>query len=198
MCRNCVCTILLMLMVLGFATTCYAFDGKRQGFVLGGGFGTGLTSFTQTLEYLGYVETSERENKLPVVTNFVIGGGFTNTFVLYYLNRVSWFSIENAYGDNVIIATGITGVGCTYYFNPKAPSPLIKTGIGLSAWSAPFEEGSDYWWGFGFLFGAGYEFSPHWSIEGDIAIGWPSITEMGLTARSNVFSLHITFNGLAY
>ena len=196
--RSCVSAVLLILFVSGLATTVTAFDGKRQGFVLGGGFGSGLTSFTQTVEYLGFEETSERENKLPVVTNFVIGGGFTNTFVLYYLNRVSWFSIENVYGDNVIIATGVNGVGCTYYFNPKAPSPLIKAGLGISAWSTPFESNTDYWWGFGFLFGAGYEFSPHWSVEGDVSMGWPSTTDMGITARSNVFSLHVTFNGLAY
>lgn len=166
--------------------------------MLGGGFGSGLTSFTQTVQYLGEVITSERENKLPVVTNFIIGGGFSNTLLVYYLNRVSWFSIENVFGENVIIATGVNGAGLTYYLNPKAPSPLIKAGLGVSAWSLPFESNADYWWGIGFLCGAGYEFSRHWSIEADIAMGWPSITEAGMTFRSNVFSLHITFNGLAY
>jgi len=196
--RNYINTTLLILLVSCFITHGAAFDGKRRGFILGGGLGTGLTSFTQTVEYLGIAVTSDRENKLPVVTNFIIGGGLSNTLLLYYLNRVSWFSIENAYGNRVIIAAGITGLGLTHYFNRKAPSALIKGGLGLSSWAAPFESDADFWWGFGFLFGAGYEFTPHWSIEADVVMGWPSTQEMGLEVRSNVFSLQITFNGLAY
>ena len=189
---------LLLLFVSGFITHCYGFDGKRGGFLLGGGIGPGYTSFTQTIEYLGFEETSDRENKLSVITNFMLGGGVSDNMLVYYVNRVSWFSIENVFMENVIIIAGMSGLGLTYYFSPKAPSGLIKGAFGLSTWAAPFEEGSEYWLGIGFMFGLGYEFSPHWSIETDVFFGSPSDEEMGLKATSNIFSLQLTFHGIAY
>lgn len=176
----------------------FAFNGKRKGFILGGGLGTGLTSFTQTVEIMNVETTSDRENRLPLVTSFVIGAGINNKFMLYYYNKVSWFSIENVLGDDVVISSGVGGLGITYYLEPKAPSVFIVGGAGASSWSAPFESDTDYWWGPGFMLGAGYEFSPHWSIEADVALGWPSYEEGGTAARSNVFSLMVAFNGLAY
>ncbi len=189
---------MLVFLFSAFITPAFAFDGKRQGFILGGGLGTGLTSFTQTIEFMDEEVTSDRENKLPLVTSFVIGGGLSPNVLLYYFNKVSFFSIENVLGDNVAIASGVGGLGVTYYLTPKAPCAYFMGGLGGATWSAPFEEDGDWWYGFGTMFGAGYEFSPHWSIEADVAFGWPSDEEMGIKATSNVFSLMVTFNGIAY
>lgn len=196
--RNFIIPTLVVFTLSSFITHGFAFDGKRQGFILGGGFGTGFTSFTQTVEFMDEEITSDRESKLPFITSFIIGGGLSPNVLLYYFNKVSFFPIENVFGDNVAIASGVGGLGVTYYFSPKAPSAFLAGGLGGATWTAPFESDSDWWFGFGTLFGAGYEFSPHWSIEADVALGWPSDEEMGIKATSNVFSLMVTFNGLAY
>jgi len=159
---------------------------------MGGGLGAGITSFTATVDYFGMQLTSDRETKFSVVTNFLIGGGVSQNMLLYYLNKVSWFST----GDEIAIF-GLTGLGMTYYLQPKAPSPLLKAGLGFSSFMAPFESYEDYW-GFGFSLGAGYELSPHWSIEADLVMGWPSYSELGASVTVNTFSMQIGFNGVAY
>lgn len=196
--RKFIIPTLLVFILSGFITHGFAFDGKRQGFILGGGLGTGLTSFTQTVEFMGEEITSDRETKLPLVTSFIIGGGLSPNVLLYYINKVSFFSIENVFGNSVAIASGVGGLGVTYYFSPKAPSAFLASGLVAASWAAPFEEGTEWWFGPGILFGAGYEFSPHWSIGADVAFGWPSDEEFGIKATSNVFSLMVTFNGIAY
>jgi hypothetical protein len=193
MCRNCVCTMLLILLILGFITTGSAFDGKREGFIIGGSVGAGITSYTGTIDYLDIQITSDRETEFSVITNFMIGGGVSKNLLLYYTNKVSWFST----GDEIAIF-GLSGLGLTYYLEPKAPSPLLKAGLGFSSFLAPFEPEYEDYWGFGFSLGAGFELSPHWSIEADLVMGWPSYDELGVSLTLNTFSVQIGFNGVAY
>jgi len=189
---------LIACLTLCVATSASAFDGNRKGFILGGGLGLGLTSFTQTVEFMGMSTTSDRENKFAVMTDFKIGYGATEQVLVYYTNKVSWFSLENVYGDNVIIVNGVGGVGMTYFFQPVTPSPYIMGGLGLSTWNAPFEEGSEAWYGFGLAVGAGYEFSRHYSIEVNLTWGEPGKEVGGVKASSNALSLMVTINALAY
>ncbi len=191
---------LIACLTLCLATGASAFDGNRKGFILGGGLGLGLTSFTQTLEYtiMDTSTTSDRENKFAVMTDFKIGFGATEQVLVYYTNKVSWFSIENVYKDNVTIANGLGGVGVAYYFKPTGPSPYISGGLGLSTWMLPFESDADTWTGFGLVVGGGYEFSPHYSIEGNLVWGEPGKEEGGLKASSNALSLTVTIKALAY
>jgi hypothetical protein len=55
--------VLVGCIVLSTATGVEALDAKRKGFIIGGGIGLGMTSFTQELEYGAASETSSRENK---------------------------------------------------------------------------------------------------------------------------------------
>ncbi|MEW5993571.1 MAG: hypothetical protein AB1744_04155 [Candidatus Zixiibacteriota bacterium] len=185
-------------LIVAFTSGVTAFDGNRKGFILGGGLGLGLDSYTQTVEAPDMKATSDRENKFAFMTDFMIGAGASEQVLIYYFNKVSWFSLENVLGENVTIANGVGGAAVRYYFNLTAPSPYVFGGIGLSTWDAPLEEGSDAWYGFGLMFGGGFEFSPHWSVEGDIMWGKPSKEESGVEASSNAISLRMTFGGLAY
>lgn len=189
---------LIACLTLCIATGASAFDGNRKGFILGGGLGLGLTSFTQTLEFPDTSVTSDRENKFAVMTDFKIGYGATEQVLVYYTNKVSWFSLENVLGENVIIVNGVGGVGMTYFFQPVAPSPYILGELGLSIWNAPFEEGSEAWYGFGLAVGAGYEFSRHYSVEVNLTWGKPGKEVGGVKASSNALSLMVTINALAY
>jgi hypothetical protein len=190
--------VIIACLTLGIATSASAFDGQRKGFILGGGIGPGLTSYTQTIETPLGDTTSDRENKFGLQTNFVIGLGVTEQVLVYYSNRVSWFSFENALGNNVTITNGLGGVCVAYYFQPVAPSPYINGTLGLSMWDAPFEEGAEAWYGFGVGIGGGYEFARHYSVEADLFWGKPGKEESGIKASSNALTIRVTINALAY
>jgi len=189
---------LIACLTLCIATGASAFDGNRKGFILGGGLGLGLTSFTQTVEVYGVSVTSDREDKSAIMTDFKIGFGASDQVLIYWSSKVSWFSIENVYGNNVTIANGFGGVGVTYYFQPAAPSPYIQGGVGFSTWSLPFEEGTDTWIGGGLSLGGGYEFSRHWSVEGDLVFGKPGDEVYGIEVYSSTFTIRVTINAVAY
>jgi hypothetical protein len=180
------------------STSSFAFDGHRKGFVLGFGAGPAMTSFTQTVSLGAQSVTGDRENKMGLATDFRIGAGVTEQFSLYYVNRVSWFSLDNALGKTVTIANSVGLLGATYYFQPVCPSPYIHGLLGLASWDTPFESGSEAWTGMGLGGGIGYELAPHWSLEGSVNYGIPSRTIEGLKATTNAVSIHLTVNALAF
>jgi len=124
--------ILALTVTVFTAASVSAFNGERKGFVLGFGIGPGYTNFSQEV---GGIE-SDSEGKLSFVTDFRIGGGFNEQFLLYYENRVSWFKttvVDHLWYDpvtedfyttetDVTIAHGIGLVGISYYFKPEVPS----------------------------------------------------------------------------
>lgn len=68
-------TVLLVIafLTLALISDADAFDGNRKGFILGGGLGLGVTSFTQTVGGFGPRLTLERGRKLGLQTSFRIG-----------------------------------------------------------------------------------------------------------------------------
>jgi len=201
-------TLLVLTAVIVTATSVCAFNGERKGFVLGFGIGPGYTNFSQEL---GGIE-SDSEGKASIVTDFKIGGGFNEQFLLYYENRLSWFKltvVDEVYYDpfadevtftetDVTIAHGIGLVGMSYYFKTEAPSFYVLGSVGVSSWSAPFETNSDMWVGFGISAGVGYEFAKHWAIEGTLNYGNPSTDQFTSDATTTAFSALFTISALAY
>lgn len=187
-----------LVLILCVTTVAQAFDGERQGFILGAGVGAGLTSYTQTASYLSLSETSDRENAFGIMSDFKIGYAPNDVMEIYWMSKVSWFGMENAFGSDVTIANGIGGLGVTYFFQPTAPSAFVSGGIGFSSWMAPFEEGAEAWYGIGVSAGAGYEFTPHWYIEGNVCWGNPSTEEYGIDLSTNSLSAKITLNVIGY
>jgi len=207
--RGIVLLLVLTAMVVA-ATSVFAFDGKRKGFIIGFGLGPGYTNFSQEVEGV----ESDSEGKVSIVSDFKIGYGFNEQFLLYYENRVSWFKMtslidcwydpweEQLYCSekDVTIAHGIGLVGMSYYFQTEAPTFYLLGSVGVSTWSVPFETDSgDAWVGFGISGGGGYEFTKHWSIEGTLNYGNPSTTDQyGFDATTKAFSVLFTITGLAY
>lgn len=203
-----VVTLVVLTAVIVTATSACAFNGERSGFILGFGLGPGYTNFSQEA---GGTE-SDSEGKMSIVSDFKIGGGFNEQFLLYYENRVSWFkmtAIDEAYYDpysneitftekDVTIAHAVGLVGMSYYFKTEVPSFYALGSIGVSTWSAPFETNSDTWVGFGISGGVGYEFAKHWSVEGTLNWGNPSTDVLDGTVTTKVFSVLFTISGLAY
>lgn len=197
--KNSILMLLVLAFVVALAMPAMGFDGQRKGFILGGGLGFGMTSFSQTLEYGGLKSTSDTENKGAFITNFKIGFASDEQIEFYYASKVTWFGITNVYDENVTVANGLNAFGMTYNLKPAFPTYFITGGIALATWDLPFEDPApDTWTGFGLYVGGGYEFAKHYSVELDLLYGNPGDSQAGLRISSSALSFALTINALAY
>jgi hypothetical protein len=205
--KKSICLIQIALITLCLFVNADAFNNKRKGFILGGGLGLGLTSLQQTvtIDWLDEATESERENKFGFMTNFKIGYAPSDIFEIYFAWKDSWFGskiyrlLGDSMGEDVTMASGLWGLGVTYYFKPEAPSYFITGGFGLSTLSLPFESHSDTKEGGGLFAGAGYEFRPHFNVELDLIWGRPEDFKLfGIQSHTSVLSVALTVNALAY
>lgn len=197
--KKCLFMLFVVSVIIWSAKPGFSFDGRRQGFILGGGLGFNLTTYTQTVEGFGVGITSDRENTGAFSTNFKIGFAPNEQTEVYYISRVSWFGFTNAFGDDVTMAFGLGGIGITHNLQPIVPTFFVTGGLGYSSWSLPFEDNApDAWYGFGIYGGGGYEFARHYNVEFVIGYGNPSDSEGGVTARTNGIVFKLTVNALAY
>ena len=114
----------------------------------------------------------------------------------------------------VWIATGLLGLGVSYYLGPTSPF-YVMGAAGVSTWTAPFEDDdwlSPYkskaqtWFGYGALAGFGWEFMKHWCLEATAMWGAPGEegsllsggTEYDVKVTSNVASFTVMVTGIAY
>ena len=171
--------------VIVTATSVFALDGTRKGFVIGIGVGPGMTSYT--------IGNSDRESKFALASDFKIGAGISEKLLVYYVSRVSWFS-HDLPTETVTAANGIGLVGSSYYFKTDVPSFYVLGSVGLSSWSYPFESTSDTWTGLGVSVGAGYEFAKHYAAEATVNWGNPGSDNVDVDA----LSFMVTVGVLAY
>jgi hypothetical protein len=157
--------VAVAMLFLASAVQVWAFDGQRKGFILGGGLGLGITSFT---EELGPFST-DRENKFSFMTDFKIGYAPTEQVEIYYSSKVAWFDYFG-----ITAAHGYGTAAVSYYLVPQSPTFFLSGGLGFSSISAPFESNSDSDIGFGFFVGGGYEFIRHFAVEVDLMYGQPT------------------------
>lgn len=173
---------LLVVMALGSTETAFAFNGERQGFLLG--LGVGASSYT----------IENRDGKTGLETDLKIGYGYTNQFQVFYTNKVNFGSAE---GDYSLQMHGLTGIGANYYFNPLAPSFFVGGGVGLATHnfiSSDSEHDSISDSGAGVYISGGYEFARHWNVE--LSIVRDSI-DYDRGSRS-AMTFMVTVNALAY
>ncbi len=201
--RTSAIVLVALVVILCSTTVVSAFDGERQGFILGIGVGTGLTSYAVTGSQEvdgGHISvTLDRENEFPIMSDFKIGYAPNDLVEIYWMNKVSWFGVDGGYGDDFTVANGLGGLGVTYFFKPVAPSAFVTGGIGFSSWAYPLEDNPpDPWYGIGLSVGGGYEFAPHWYVAGDVCWGKPSTEESGYDFSTNALSLNLTINVIGY
>jgi hypothetical protein len=128
--------------------------------------------------------------------------------MIFWMSKVAWFKEEIVIYDETsavplgtesfTVSSGVGGAGISYYFQPEGPSAYLTGGIGFSSWAMPFEDNSTSYYGSGIALGAGYEFSKHWSIEGNVTFGDPNEEEMGAKFTINARAFRITLNVLGY
>ncbi len=191
--------VLLVAALVGImAVGAAAFDGQKKGFLLGGGLGAGMISYTQTVEYGGLSITSDRENKGAFNTDFKIGWGINEKTEIFYTSKVTWFGVDNPIGDNVTFADGLYGIGVAHSFRAWIPTWFVTGGLAMSTWTAPFESNSNTWSGLGLYLGTGYEFARHYNVEFDVIYGNPGDSEGGMKASASSTTFRATINALAY
>jgi len=147
--------LLSALLAAALATsTANAFDEHRKGFLVGIGAGATINK-TKATE----ADFSIKETNAGFATSFKIGYGFTNEFLLYYVNDVSWHSYKNS--DDTYISA-LTGIGVSFYFDKKKPF-YVMGAIGVGTYGNLSLE--TYKRGAAYSLGLGYEIIPHLNVE---------------------------------
>jgi opacity protein-like surface antigen len=173
----------ICIVVLQYSNS-FSFDGERNGFILGGGIGTGyLINVNWTSKI-----TNTVDSRIVLFTNFKIGYAPSNTVEFFFVNKASWWS-----ESDIAKVLGLSALASTFFFNNEAENGLfISGGLGLSTLSAPFENNVESSNGFGLFAGVGYEFQSHWNVELDLL--YSSLNE----PHSDSFGIQLTINVLAY
>lgn len=169
------CAVFL-LVSMALAAQALAFDGKRKGFILGGGIGGA---------YLSYDLDGPSASKFSLATNIKIGYAPSESFEIYFLNSVSWF-VNHGYA----YVMGSGNVGVTKYLKPEGKGVFLFAGAGLSLFAAVPWGGLVG--GLGLIGGVGYDLGRHRSIQVDVVY-----TDMKEEMISSV-SFRVTINFLAF
>lgn len=186
-------TIYIAISVL-CSSSIFAFDGERQGFILGGGLGGAFVSYTTTSSYL---PESVSKDIGAIHSVFKIGYAPSNVFEIYYISKVSWWSGVNTEGyyDDQLQTLGLAAVGASYHLNNESNEGwFMSGGFGLSSLLTLSFNSGDGYSGFGLYGGAGYEFIEHWSVQLDLIYSSVSNSDVDVSS----VSISITINGLAY
>ena len=200
--------VLILILLLTFSTNSFAFEGKRKGFIIGLGFGKSDLKYNLKQNNLpeyyefGYERRVSDLNNLA--SNFVIGYGLNNKLLIKWTSKVSWFSQERPIFSSrdekdlepTLYLSGVAGIGVSYYFKDKSPSPFITNILGYSN-IGDFEKGKNRF-GFGFSWGVGYEFAPHWNLKLDFCHGFPNQDNSDELSFKNIYTFMLTLNILGY
>lgn len=171
------CAVLVLAVVV-LSAPALAFNGKRKGFILGGGVGGAYLSYNEDFGF--------DLDKFSLATNFKIGYAPSESFEIYYVNSVSWFG----YASETFV-NGASCVGITKYMNKEGKGLFFFGGVGFASLYALSGDSSSMN-GFGVLGGIGYDIARHWSIQGDILY---TNLESGMASS---MSFRISINILAF
>jgi opacity protein-like surface antigen len=186
--------IVFLLGSILLASAAHAFDGQRRGFVLGAGLGFG--SAKQVVEATGgdvSIEGSTSEGGLA--TDFRIGGGLNEQWLLYWTSQQVFFTAQ-AFGEDALFGQGLAGVGASYYLQPQAPSFFFEAALGIGSIIDFENDESDA--GLGLLIGLGYEFAAHWQVGMSWSftqIGDDQIGDIDVDTRIETFRFGVTWLG---
>lgn len=157
----------VLLTVLLLAAPAPAFDGEREGLVLGGGVGAALSFVAQDVDEQRFDDFTRPGAALDLR----IGWGFSEAVVVFGSFRGSWirYDTRNLRGSDVV--HGTLGVGMTQHLD-RGRSDWYSTGhLGLAFFEL-LEEDVETLTGFGFGGGMGREWRSGLAVEA--LAGWES------------------------
>jgi hypothetical protein len=162
------------------ASPAEAFDGRREGFVLGASVGYGWLWVPQF--------DGDHEEGNGIATRLEIGVGLDERWILHYSGR----QILNLTGD-VSYTQVFPMIAATYYLKDEARSAYLTGGGGVGFFTGFGSD--DISGGFTFFGGAGYEFAPHWRVEADYV---NTLDTSGGAGPESTHTLLVTVGTLAY
>ena len=176
--------------------TAAAFDGERKGFILGGSLGGGIIHYNREIKDSNI--NNENDNAGAFSADIMIGYGITDKFLLYYINKYIWFSTDRVSGEKAAFVNSMGPVGISYYFNSKAPSPVINFGLGFAHLYAPLESGQELDYGKGIYTGIGYEFSKHYALNINYMYSRTNVEDRGIKTGTEAHSVVLAFSVLCF
>ena len=163
----------LMLAVLLLTASEAEAQKPRKGFILNLGAGPAFTNF----KFAGDGFEGSGESKIAVGTDFKIGYAASDQLMIYYSNDAAFFSYDIGVAgfDDYLVASGLSGLGATWFLKPRAPSAYLDATIGIAAWNEiSTDDGTvDGITGAGLSVGGGLEFARHWLADGELIVGRP-------------------------
>jgi len=179
--KKCILTLTILLAV---ASSSFAFNGERRGFVLGGGLDYALSSGWKLDSQMDSYETGT-----GLGFKFVIGYGINTKNMIVYEANSSGF-----YSDDLQrkVTQGFSGASWYHYWGSRGKSIFTNVGAGFFMFSVEdrwSNEPDD-----GFQLGLGYEFSHHWQAGFYYTFG-------KTTDRNYRFShnhIHFSIEGIAF
>ena len=180
--------MLLALMILT-ASSANAWDGERQGFLLGIGFGAGFNSYTG-IQYDPVSSKSEDNATFAFAASPRIGYAINNRVGFYYSRHPLVFSVENEANKDITIISCIEALQVHYYLNDVAPSFYFGVGAGVGYFfddkTSNYSE--DSLKGIGIIGTVGYEPIKHVSTELSLHYKSPQqgASDLGISLLVNV------------
>ncbi len=123
--------LIILLALVAFTTgSAYAWDGQRQGFLLGLGFGGGYNSFTG-IQYDPISSEKTDKTAFAFAASPRIGYAINNQLAFYYSRHPIVFSITNENDKDITITSCIEALMAHYYLTDAAPSLYFGAGAGI-------------------------------------------------------------------
>ena len=177
--------VLVLVVLSGLATSnAFAWDGKRQGFLLGLGAGIGQLSYEGVQHDL--VSTDPQEDKVSAIA-FIpkLGYAFTDQLAILYSRHPFLYESTNDKDETISLTTCVEALELHYYFSSEAPSLYFGIGAGNSYLFKDDMNEPERLKGTGSMASLGYEFARHFSVDFTYTHAVPqsdaTVTGMALT-----------------
>lgn len=188
------------LIVLATAPCAMAFDGRREGFIMGVAFGPHFCTFDET-DNFGPADIHVDGQGVSWAGD-VLFGGSGGKLSLYGVFNTTWLLVTKPHGDGfgnlrsgeVQKSIRFLGAGINHYLadSPRAKrKPYVTLKVGEMFHS---EEGVYQGRSLGFQAGGGVEFKRHWAFELRVYMGNPEETERSL----EFFSVQAMVSAIAF
>lgn len=191
----------LIITIILLSTTVFAFDGKRTGFIIGGGLGLTPSATWKVDEYIMIngkrINVSLNEDKVGFGLNIVIGYGWNEKNIIAFEINSATYNTDlfpdppNFNTFNQSVFQGTYGFSWYHYYGNIGKSFFSTVGLGIFIFDIEDYKANDV--GAGLLLGGGYEFARHVQIGLYLGVGKTSsegidFTHSNLSVLLNAFA----------